>query len=95
MVCVPTYDKNTRSPELNYYIMARYDALQVPRRDMAFFEKVKRALQRGVSGIKAREKRQTALVGVRITQYMYFCLYFLDQIWTFNLVYIYADWSFC
>jgi hypothetical protein len=24
-----------------------------------------------------------------------FFLYSLDQIWTFNLVYIYADWSFC
>jgi hypothetical protein len=24
-----------------------------------------------------------------------FYLYYLDQIWTFNLVYIYADWSFC
>jgi hypothetical protein len=33
-------------------------------------------------------------VGVRITLKTSFYLYSLDKIWTFNLVYIYADWSF-
>jgi hypothetical protein len=46
-------------------------------------------------GVVGGAYRTLCQVGVRIRQNTSFYLHSLDQIWTFNLVYTYADWSFC
>jgi hypothetical protein len=61
MVCMPTYRRGAR-PEQCFYIMARYEAGKIPRRDMQFLGKIHAMLNRGLTHINEREQRARNLV---------------------------------
>jgi hypothetical protein len=60
MVCVPTYRKGAR-PDQCFYLMARYEAGKIPRRDMQFMGKIHAMLYRGLCHINDREQRSRNL----------------------------------
>lgn len=60
MLCMPTYQKGAR-PDQCFYLMARYDAGQIPRRDVQFMGKLHEGLSRGLKHINDREARSKSL----------------------------------